>query len=239
MAALTAQPASAAANAVVPDSAITGFTPIEFAPNDDGTYPCGGSGNAPPPCTGAETGPTPVPLGFNINFYGTEYSGAYINNNGNITFDNPLPTYTPFGLAGTSSVIVAPFFADVDTRVGNTVEFGTGTLNGQKVFVVNWPGVGCYDENDTVTDNFQLILIDRPDRGTSVLGDDFDIEFNYDSIQWDAGQASGGDASCTNAAPATPWWSASRTERPPRETPSNFPVRRPPARSWTRIRPRG
>ncbi len=40
-----------------------------------------------PPLTGGETGPTTVPLGFNINFYGTEYSGVYINNNGNITFD--------------------------------------------------------------------------------------------------------------------------------------------------------
>ena len=201
--ALTAEPAAAAANAVVPDSAITGFTPAtQFAGNDDGTYPCGGSGNASPPCTDSEVGPTTVPLGFSINLYGTEYSGAYINNNGNITFDNPLPNFTAFGLAGTSSVVIAPFFADIDTRVGNTVEFGTGTLNGHRVFVVNWPGVGCFDQNDTVTDNFQLILIDRPDRATGRLGDDFDIEFNYDSIQWDASQANGGGPLCTNAAPS-------------------------------------
>jgi hypothetical protein len=50
-----------------------------------------------------------------------------------------------------------------------------------------------------VTDNFQVILIDRSDRDTGSLGDDFDIEFNYDSIQWDAGQASGGNSSCLNA----------------------------------------
>jgi hypothetical protein len=200
LAALTAEPAAAAANAVVPGSAIAGFTPVPFAGNDDGTYPCGGSGNAPPPCTGSQTGPATVPLGFNVNFFGTEYSGVYINNNGNITFDNPLPTYTPFGLANTRSVIIAPFFADVDTRLGNIVNFGTGTLNGHTVFVVNWPGVGCFQENDTVTNNFQLILIDRPDRATGALGDDFDIEFNYDSVQWDAGQASGGDDNCTNAA---------------------------------------
>ncbi len=67
------------------------------------------------------------------------------------------------------------------------------------MFVVNWPGVGCYGEVDTVTDDFQLILIDRPDRGTGPLGDDFDIELNYDSMQWDAGEASGGNSSCQDA----------------------------------------
>ena len=65
--------------------------------------------------------------------------------------------------------------------------------------MVNWPGVGCYYENDSVTDDFQLILIDRPDTGYRCPGDDFQIEFNYGSIQWDAGQASGGDDTCNNA----------------------------------------
>ena len=83
--------------------------------------------------------------------------------------------------------------------VGNNVEIGTGQLDGDNVFVVNWPAVGCYYENDSVTDDFQLILIDRPDLGTGALGDDFQIEFNYGSIQWDAGQASDGDDTCNNA----------------------------------------
>ena len=34
---LSTQPAGAVANAVVPDSAITGFTPVQFPGNDDGT----------------------------------------------------------------------------------------------------------------------------------------------------------------------------------------------------------
>ena len=161
-----ARPAAAAANAVVPDSAITGFTPSQFSGNDDGTYPCGGSGNEAATCPGSETGPTTVPLGFNIDYFGTEYSGAYVNNNGNITFDAPLSTYTPFGLEGTSSVIIAPFFADVDTTVGNTAELGTGTLDGHKVFVVNLPVWVVSPATTPITDNFQLILIDRADRAT-------------------------------------------------------------------------
>jgi hypothetical protein len=179
---LAVQPAAAAANAVVPDSAFGNFTPVQFPANDDNSTAL-------------------IPFGFNINFYGTEYSGAYVNNNGNITFANPLHTYTPFGLGDTGGIpIIAPFFADVYTEVGPTVEYGTGTLDGHNVFVVNWPGVACFDESTpAVTDNFQVILIDRPDAGTGPLGDDFTIEFNYDSIQWDAGMASGGNSACTGA----------------------------------------
>jgi hypothetical protein len=193
-------PAIASANAVLPASAFGSFSSVQFPGNDDGSWPCGPSGvSAPVPCTGSDTGPEAFPFGFNINFYGTDYGGAYVNNNGNVTFGTYLSRYTPFGLPETGTVIIAPFFADVDTRVGNAVEIGTGTLDGYKAFVVNWSGVGCFPETDSVTDNFQLILIDRPDLGSGPAGDDFQIEFNYDSIQWDAGQASGGNSSCTGA----------------------------------------
>ena len=67
-------------------------------------------------CTGSETGSELFPLGFNINFYGAEDSGAYIDDNGNITFDSLLSDYTPFDLDGAGIPIIAPFFADVDTR---------------------------------------------------------------------------------------------------------------------------
>jgi Nidogen-like len=206
----TSPPASAQGSAVIPTSSspgtstttINNYQEVTFPANDDGTWPCGGSGNAPPSCPGpdGETGPTAYPMGFNIDFFGTEYHSVYTNNNGNLTFGAPLPTFTPMDLTSFDNPIVAPFFADVDTRSAGSalVNFGTGTLDGQKVFVVNWPGVGCFNENSTVLDNFQAILIDRPDRGTGALGDDFDMEFNYDSIQWDTGEASGGDVSCQN-----------------------------------------
>src|SRR6185295_4164640 len=104
----------------------------------------------------------------------------------------PLLAFTPFGLTATERSIIAPFFADVDTRVGNVVTFGPGTVNGRPAFGVNWPGVGCFDQNVSVLNFFQVVLIDRSD----VAAGDFDIEFNYDSIQWEAGQASGGNAAC-------------------------------------------
>ena len=179
--------ALASTGAVIPNSAFTNFTDVTMQATDDGSWPADG---------GAQV----FPFGFNINFFGTEEPGAYINNNGDLTFTGPLSEYSPFGLPGATTPIIAPFFADVMTDDGNPVNIGTGTLDGFNVFVANWPGVQCFAEfSDNVLDNFQVILIDRPDLGTGVNGDDFQIEFNYDSIQWDAGQASGGDSNCTNS----------------------------------------
>lgn len=192
-------------NAIIPDAAFGNFTPVPMGGTDDGTWPCGPDGvSGPYPCPvdyngQSLDGPTVFPFGFDINFFGTDYPGAYVNSNGNITFGTWLSTYTPFGLQSTSTIIIAPYFADVDTRVGNTEEIGTGTLDGHKVFVVNWPNVGCFREIDSTQNDFQLILIDRPDLGTGPNGDDFQIEFNYNTMNWDAGQASDGDSNCLNS----------------------------------------
>ena len=59
----------------------------------------------------------PVALGFTMNFFGHSWSSVYVNNNGNVTFGSANSTYTPTGLNGVlASAIIAPFYADVDTR---------------------------------------------------------------------------------------------------------------------------
>jgi Nidogen-like/Dockerin type I domain len=133
-----------------------------------------------------------VSLDFSANFFGTTFGGLFVNNNGNLTFDAPLNEFTPFGLTATNRVIIAPFFADVDTRLGNVVTYGSGVVDGRPAFGVNWPGVGCFNRNTSVLNLFQVVLVDRSDVGPG----DFDIEFNYDQIQWETGQASGGDVVC-------------------------------------------
>ena len=37
-----------------------------------------------------------VPLGFTVNYFGLTFTGLYVNNNGNVTFDQPLSEFTPF-----------------------------------------------------------------------------------------------------------------------------------------------
>ena len=140
-----------------------------------------------------------VDIGFQIDFYGKSYSQLYVNNNGNVTFDANMLDFTPFGL--TSEIptsIIAPFFADVDTTDPNVndpnnnpkiVTYGTGTVGGRKAFGVNWIDVGYYTEHYDKLNSFQLIIIDRSDRKAG----DFDIEFNYRTINWETGDASEGE----------------------------------------------
>lgn len=149
----------------------TDFTTTTLAANDDGS-------------TGQ------INLGFSVDFFGLTYSQAYVNNNGNITFSGPLSSYTPGGLAGSSQSIIAPFWADVDTRGAGSglTTYGTGTYDGHEAFDVLWPAVGYYSEQTDKLDTFQVILVDRSDLGAG----DFDIYFNYGPLAWETGQASGG-----------------------------------------------
>ncbi len=131
-----------------------------------------------------------VTLPFAINYFGVNFTQTYVNNNGNITFTGPLSTFTPFGLVNTNTPIIAPYFADVDTRntTSGVVTYGVDTVNGRQAFGVNYFNVGYYSSNADKLNTFQLILINRSDTGAG----NFDIEFNYEQIQWETGDASSG-----------------------------------------------
>ncbi len=152
----------------------SGFTGNTLARNDDGSSPR-------------------TNIGFAINFFGLDYEQVFVNNNGNLTFDSALSTFTPFGLQNELGTrIIAAYFADVDTRnpQSGVVTYGQGQVNGRSAFGVNWPGVGYFSNNVDKTNNFQLVLVNRGDTGVG----NFDIEFNYSRIQWETGDLSGGTA---------------------------------------------
>jgi uncharacterized repeat protein (TIGR01451 family) len=152
---------------------LPGFTTNTLPANDDGS-----------------TGQVTLP--FSVNFFGTTFSNLFVNNNGNVTFNNPLGEFTPTGLNSNNGgiPIIAPFWADVDTRGtgSNVVTYGNDTVNGRNAFGVDYINVGYFDENTDKLNSFQVILIDRSDTGTG----NFDIEFNYNQVQWEVGDASGG-----------------------------------------------
>lgn len=136
-----------------------------------------------------------------LNFFGTYYTKISINNNGNITFgQDGLYTYTPFGLQTGGYAIIAPFFADVDTRLytGDSVaptpggtSAGTNLVwydfdpTGYGALTVTWDDVGYFSAQTDKLNAFQLQLI-----GTG--GGNFRIEYRYEAINWTTGDASGG-----------------------------------------------
>ncbi len=146
------------------------FTANSLAANDDGS-------------TGQ------VNLGFTANINSTNYTQTYVNNNGNVTFNNSLGTFTPSAISsGAFGPIIAPFFADVDTRAqgSSLVTYGIASLGGHTIFGVNYIGVGVFG-SQPIFNSFQLLLTERTDTGAG----NFDIQFNYDRIVWEAGTASG------------------------------------------------
>lgn len=151
----------------------SGFDTSQFSANDDGST-------------------TAIALGFNANFFGTTYSSTYVGNNGFLTFNGGMSTYTPYGLGSgyAGQPIIAPFFADVDTRgIGSGLtSYGTGTYAGRTAFGATWPTVGYFGAHADKLNTFQVILTDRSD----IAAGDFDIYFNYDAIQWETGDASSG-----------------------------------------------
>ncbi|HTY87830.1 MAG TPA: nidogen-like domain-containing protein [Candidatus Acidoferrum sp.] len=131
-----------------------------------------------------------IPMGFVINFYGGTNASLYVNNNGNVTFTSPQPSYTPQTLSSLKTEVIAPFWADVDTRNPDSwvVSFGTNTVNGHLAFGVNWVNVGYYSFHADKLLSCQLVIISRPDTAPG----DFDLEFNYDKVQWQWGDVTVG-----------------------------------------------
>lgn len=101
-----------------------------------------------------------------------------------------MSTFTPFQITGGSLPIIAPFFADIDTRnpASGVTQYGADVIDGRNVFGVNWIGVGYFPSAADLLNSIQLIITDRSD----IAAGDFDFEFNYDTINWETGGASGG-----------------------------------------------
>jgi Ca2+-binding RTX toxin-like protein len=119
----------------------------------------------------------------------TSFTNLYVNTNGNITFASPLSTYTPGPISAQGFPIIAPFWADVDTRNPST-----GPANGnvywdfnatRDSFIVTWHEVGYYSANTDKRNSFQLEIFDTGNGN-------FTVEFRYGDITWSAGEASGG-----------------------------------------------
>lgn len=130
-----------------------------------------------------------------LNFFGTNYTSLYVNNNGNITFTSPLSDFTPSPIGtGLSFPIIAAFWFDIDTRGGALAPSPGGNSTGSNLvyydldltthtFTVTWDDVGWYSFRSNPINAFQLQLIDQG-------GGNFDIVFNYETI----GAAGPGDA---------------------------------------------
>lgn len=169
------RPASAQAELVTGLGGEAGFGTGVLEGNDDGSS--------------SEIDITPAfPNG--LPYFGQTYRSIYVNNNGSITFGGATGTFTPMRFPLTGNRMIAPFWADVDTRTG-----GRPARNGvywdvrPGQLVVTWYRVGFYPNDDSLQNTFQLIITSN---ATLDQDDLWRVELRYQRLQWTTGGASGG-----------------------------------------------
>jgi len=131
-----------------------------------------------------------INLGFTFTLYGTAYTQAYINNNGNISFGSAVSTATPTNFPSVSGTpMIAPFWADVDTRGA-----GSGLVYyvlGSTSLTVIWNGVGYNNQHSDKVNTFTLTITDGTD---ATIGVGNNVRLSYGDMQWTTGDASGGSS---------------------------------------------
>ncbi len=121
-------------------------------------------------------------LPFAVNFFGKTFDKFYVNNNGNISFGSPLSAYTPIKFPASTLPVIAPYWADVDTRGATNGAVYVGAANANAV-TVTWNNVGYYNQQTNKLNDFQMTLVNRADTGAG----NFDIEFRYNRLEWTTG----------------------------------------------------
>ncbi|MDB5450558.1 MAG: hypothetical protein JWQ52_1686, partial [Phenylobacterium sp.] len=132
-----------------------------------------------------------------LNVGGVSFQGLYLNNNGNVSFGQPLAVVPPAFFAPNVPSLLAPFLGDVDTTGGawtdpavraaiaagnstgsNRVYYDLDTAN--RVLTITWDDVGHFSAGGPAgsPNAFQMQIIWQGDNG------DFDVVFRYEQINW-------------------------------------------------------
>jgi uncharacterized repeat protein (TIGR02543 family) len=137
---------------------------------------------------------TGIPIGFDINFFGTTYSNLFVNSNGSVSFGQGSSNYNqPLNQVLNGVPGIAPFAVDLDNRdvswdsqsswgAGSARHpdffyWGRTTYEGKQAFVVTWMNSQIFDADGRKDFNtFQLVIVDN---GSG----DADYILNYGSLQ--------------------------------------------------------
>lgn len=124
-----------------------------------------------------------------LTFLGQSFRAdqVFVNTNGTISFGAALPDYPSATPPIPLPPMIAPFWADVDTRLrGEGVESGAIHIDIDPVggcVSITWDNVGVYRRNTDQVNRFQVQLYDRGNG-------DFDIVLRYEAITWTTGSNS-------------------------------------------------
>lgn len=207
---LSASVAGAQASLLTGFGGAAGYGTTCLGPNDDGSS--------------REIDLTPIfPTG--LQFFDRTHTSMFVNTNGNVSFSAGLAAYTPEAFPIANQPMIAPYWADVDTRPSNGTcgDYPDGSGRPEYTYagdcqdpgnngvwwhldtaarrvIVTWDRVGYYRCHTNNLMSFQLVLTAVGEGSTCGGGGDFDVEFRFAQCEWSTGDASGG----SNGAPRDP-----------------------------------
>ena len=128
-------------------------------------------------------------FGSGMDFFGTTYSGIYINSNGNISFGSAFTDYQTADLSSETTPLIAPFFSDVDITKGGNIYWDLDPTAG--TVTITWLNVAPYSGGGA--NSFQVVLTDTG-------GGNFNVDFLYQDITWTNGGSNVAETGITDGA---------------------------------------
>lgn len=164
---------------------------VNYVSNYYPTKATGCSGYFPPPgpayniTWSTDDGYSPViNLPFTFCFFGDNYTSVYMNNNGNISFNNGISTFSSNAFPSTGNTMIAAFWADFDFG-------GTGTMHATitpTAAIFNWVSAGYFSSQTDKINTCQIVITD----GIDPLITGGNCAIHYADMQWTTGSASSG-----------------------------------------------
>lgn len=129
------------------------WAPAAYAMDGEITYTGTNTG-----LSGDDVGAGPFNLGFTFNYYGTNYTQAYVNINGTITFGTSYNGYSNGALSSTGpNNTIYAFWDDLNTNGAQNIYYATVGSAPNRKFVTQWTNI-YFHGTSIQLGTFQIIL---------------------------------------------------------------------------------
>ena len=168
---------------MVPPPGIGGLGPNEMAWENQGG--AGYNVDCSSPLIALSTQAQP----WTFDLYGDSYEFFYINSKGQISFGSDVIDWTPTGFPAAEYNQIAGFWQDTDIRSVGEIKW----KKTQDAVYVNYIDVGYYNNQDDLTNSFQIIIT-SPESG--ILPDGNNAQVCYLDMNWSHGDVGGSNGCC-------------------------------------------
>ena len=168
---------------MVPPPGLGGLGPNEMAWENEGGAGWNVDCSSAPIAVSNQTDP------WEFDLYGASYEFFYINSKGQISFGGDVIDWTPTGFPAAEYNQIAGYWQDTDIRSVGEIKW----KKTQDAVYVNFIDVGYYNNQDDLTNSFQIIIT-HPESG--VLPDGNNAQVCYLDMNWAHGDVGGSGGCC-------------------------------------------